>query len=228
MKTAIIQFPGLNRDRDMIAALEKITGHSPYRIWQSETTIPTVDMIVIPGGFSFGDYLRCGAIAARQPIMKTIRIKAEEGVPILGVCNGFQILLEAGILEGTLIHNSSLKFICREITLEVMNNQTLFSHKYRQGEILRFPIAHKQGSYFAESETLSRLKKNRQIVFRYANENPNGSIHKIAGITNKRGNVLGIMPHPENCIETAHGRTDGHTFFSSIVENFNKHNLPSL
>jgi len=218
MRTAVIQFPGLNRDRDMIAALTKITGRLPHKIWQTETTLPDVDMIVIPGGFSYGDYLRCGAIAARQPVMQAIREKAEKGVMVLGICNGFQILLEAGLLKGTLMRNASLKFICREIKLEVANANTAFSCGYSQGQIIRCPVAHHDGNYFAEEETLKQLEGNGQVIFRYAQGyNPNGSIHDIAGIVNERGNVLGMMPHPENLIEAAHGGTDGRALFTEAL-----------
>ncbi|RCL03042.1 MAG: phosphoribosylformylglycinamidine synthase [Candidatus Tokpelaia sp. JSC189] len=218
MKTAIIQFPGLNRDHDMVAALKKITGYLPYKIWQTETALPNVDMIIIPGGFSYGDYLRCGAIAARQPVIQAIREKAEKGVMVLGVCNGFQILLEAGLLEGTLMRNASLKFICREVRLEVANAETTFSCGYSLGQIIRCPVAHHDGNYFADKKTLKRLEDNDQVVFRYAQkDNPNGSIHDIAGIINKQGNVLGMMPHPENFIEPAHGGTDGRVLFTSAL-----------
>lgn len=215
MKTAIIQFPGLNRDRDMIAALTRITGQPPRKIWQTETTVPDVDMIVIPGGFSYGDYLRCGAIAARQPVMRAVKESAEKGILVLGVCNGFQILLEAGLLEGTLLPNASLKFVCRETKLEVANASTVFSHRYAQGQTIRCPVAHHDGNYFADAQTLERLEKNGQVVFRYAQgHNPNGSLHNIAGIINAKGNVLGMMPHPENLVEAAHGGTDGYALFA--------------
>ncbi|ENN91798.1 phosphoribosylformylglycinamidine synthase subunit PurQ [Bartonella schoenbuchensis] len=222
MKTAIIQLPGLNRDQDMIAALHHITGIQPLKIWQTETTIPEVDMIVIPGGFSYGDYLRCGAIGARMPIMQAVREKAQKGVMIMGVCNGFQILLESGLLPGALMRNASLKFVCREIKLEVANADTKFSRCYSKGQIIRCPVAHHDGNYFVDNDTLKQMEDNQQIVFRYAeNTNPNGSINDIAGIVNKTGNVLGIMPHPENFIETAHGGDDGRLLFQSVLESKN-------
>ncbi|MCZ2158634.1 phosphoribosylformylglycinamidine synthase subunit PurQ [Bartonella sp. 220] len=219
MKTAIIQLPGLNRDRDMVAALHHITGTEPFKVWQTDTTIPDVDVIVIPGGFSYGDYLRCGAIGARTPVLQTVREKAEKGVTVIGICNGFQILLEAGLLPGTLMRNASLKFVCREIKLEVANANTRFSRLYSTGQIIRCPVAHHDGNYFVDSETLKKIEDNGQVVFRYAEKtNPNGSVHDIAGIINKAGNILGMMPHPENFIEPAHGGTDGRLLFQSALE----------
>ncbi len=182
MKSAVVQLPGLNRDRDMIAALTKISGQAPVTIWQTETDIPDVDLIVIPGGFSYGDYLRCGAIAARMPVMQAINDKAEKGVKVLGVCNGFQILVEAGLLPGALMRNASLKFVCREIKLEVVNADTDFTRAYAKGQVIRCPVAHHDGNYFADAETLATIEGNGQVVFRYAEgTNPNGSINDIAG-----------------------------------------------
>ena len=219
MKSAVILLPGLNRDRDMIAALTKIGGKAPQTVWQTDTEIPDVDLIVIPGGFSYGDYLRCGAIAARMPVMQALRKKAEAGVRVIGVCNGFQILLEAGLLPGALMRNTSLKFVCREVKLEVANNQTAFTRGYEQGQIIRSPVAHHDGNYFAETDVLKSIEDNGQIVFRYAEgTNPNGSVNDIAGITNAQGNILGMMPHPENLIEQAHGGTDGRALFASALE----------
>jgi len=219
MKSAVVQLPGLNRDRDMIAALTKISGKAPVTIWQTETDIPDVDLIVIPGGFSYGDYLRCGAIAARMPVMQAIKAKAETGVKVLGVCNGFQILVEAGLLPGALMRNASLKFVCKEIQLEVVNANTDFSRAYEKGQIIRCPVAHHDGNYFAEAETLKTIEGNGQVVFRYAaGTNPNGSINDIAGIVNAKGNVLGMMPHPENLIEAAHGGADGRGLFASALD----------
>ncbi|MEN0000869.1 MAG: phosphoribosylformylglycinamidine synthase subunit PurQ [Pseudomonadota bacterium] len=219
MKTAVLLLPGLNRDRDMIAALTKISGQPPVTIWQTETAIPDVDLIVIPGGFSYGDYLRCGAIAARMPVLDALKKKADQGVPVMGVCNGFQILLEAGLLPGALMRNASLKFVCKNVQLEVTNAATRFTGRYTQGQIIDCPVAHHDGNYFADSETLDRLNANNQIVFRYANAtNPNGSVQDIAGITNEKGNVLGMMPHPENLIEAAHGGSDGRAIFESALE----------
>ncbi|MET3897563.1 phosphoribosylformylglycinamidine synthase I [Devosia sp. UYZn731] len=219
MKSAVIVFPGLNRDRDMIAALTKISGTAPAVVWHQDADLPDVDLIVIPGGFSYGDYLRCGAIAARSPIMDKIRARAEAGVKVLGVCNGFQILIEAGLLPGALMRNMSLKFVCREVKLEVTNAATDFTRGYAQGQIIRCPVAHHDGNYFADSETIARLEGNGQVAFRYAEgTNPNGSINDIAGILNDRKNVLGLMPHPENLIESAHGGTDGRALFSGLLQ----------
>jgi phosphoribosylformylglycinamidine synthase I len=218
MKSAVVLLPGLNRDRDMIAALTKISGIPPVTVWQTDTEIPDVDLIVIPGGFSYGDYLRCGAIAARMPVMKAIAEKADRGVQVMGVCNGFQILVEAGLLPGALMRNDHLKFVCREVKLRVENTNTSFTRKYAPGQIIRCPVAHHDGNYFADPETLARLEGNGQVVFRYAEgTNPNGAIDDIAGIINERGNVLGLMPHPENLIEPAHGGTDGRALFESAL-----------
>ncbi|MBW8301841.1 MAG: phosphoribosylformylglycinamidine synthase subunit PurQ [Hydrogenophaga sp.] len=219
MKSAVLQLPGLNRDRDMIAALTKISGHAPVTIWQTETSLPDVDLIVIPGGFSYGDYLRCGAIAARMPVMQAVKAAAERGVKVLGVCNGFQILLEAGLLPGALMRNASLKFVCKEIKLEVVNAETDFTRAYAKGQIIRCPVAHHDGNYFADAETLKAIEGNGQVVFRYAEgTNPNGSINDIAGVINGKGNVLGMMPHPENLIEAAHGGNDGRGIFASALD----------
>jgi len=218
MKSAVIQLPGLNRDRDMIAALTKVSGKAPITVWQTDTELPDVDLIVIPGGFSYGDYLRCGAIAARMPVMKAVAEKAAQGVMVIGVCNGFQILVEAGMLPGALMRNASLKFVCREVKLQVANANTAFTRAYRQGQIIRCPVAHHDGNYFTDAETLARLEGNGQVVFRYAEgTNPNGSINDIAGIMNEGGNVLGLMPHPENLIEAAHGGADGRPLFESVL-----------
>ena len=219
MKSAVLLLPGLNRDRDMIAALTKISGTPPVTVWQTETEIPDVDLIVIPGGFSYGDYLRCGAIAARMPVMDAVREKAAAGVRILGVCNGFQIMLEAGLLPGALMRNASLKFVCRDVALEVVNAQTCFTGQYEAGQIIRCPVAHHDGNYYADANTLDRLEDTNRIVFRYANgTNPNGSINDIAGIINESGNVLGMMPHPEDLIEPAHGGEDGAGLFRAAID----------
>jgi len=208
MKSAVILLPGLNRDRDMIAALTKITGQAPVTVWQTDTSIPDdVDLILIPGGFSYGDYLRCGAIAARMPVMQAVREKADKGVMVMGVCNGFQILVEAGLLPGALMRNASLKFVCREVKLEVTNANTSFTRGYKPGQIIRCPVAHHDGNYFADAETLKRLERT----------NPNGSVNDIAGIVNAHGNVLGMMPHPENLIEAAHGGDDGRALFAGAL-----------
>ena len=218
MKSAVVLLPGLNRDRDMIAALTTISGHRPLTVWETDTTIPDVDLIVIPGGFSYGDYLRCGAIAARMPVMRAVAEKAKKGVLVMGVCNGFQILVEAGMLPGALMRNTSLKFVCREVKLSVENANTAFTGGYRPGQVIRCPVAHHDGNYFADPETLARLEGEGQVVFRYAEgTNPNGSINDIAGIVDHGGNVLGMMPHPENLIEPAHGGSDGRPLFESVL-----------
>ena len=219
MKAAVILLPGLNRDRDMIAALTKISGQAPQTVWQTETAIDDdIDLIVIPGGFSYGDYLRCGAIAARMPVMRAVKEKAEQGTRVIGVCNGFQILVEAGMLPGALMRNASLKFVCREVKLEVANAGTAFTSGYTQGQVIRCPVAHHDGNYFADPQTLAEIEANGQVAFRYtADTNPNGSVNNIAGIVNTAGNVLGMMPHPENLIEAAHGGADGRALFESAL-----------
>jgi len=216
LKTAVVLLPGLNRDRDMIAALTKISGKPPVTVWETDTEIPDVDLIVIPGGFSYGDYLRCGAIAARMPALRAVAEKAAKGVMVIGVCNGFQILVESGLLPGALMRNTSLKFVCREVKLQVANANTAFTRNYQPGQIIRCPVAHHDGNYFADAETLARIEGNGQVVFRYVEgTNPNGSINDIAGIVSDKGNVLGLMPHPENLIEAPHGRSDCPAFFQS-------------
>ena len=218
MKSAVVLLPGLNRDRDMIAALTKISGKPPVTAWESDTDIPDVDLIAIPGGFSYGDYLRCGAIAARMPVMQAVAAKAKAGVPVIGVCNGFQILVEAGLLPGALMRNASLRFVCREVKLQIANANTQFTRRYAPGQIIRSPVAHHDGNYFADAETLARLEGEGQVVFRYAEgTNPNGSINDIAGIISEKGNVLGLMPHPENLIEPAHGGNDGRALFEAAL-----------
>lgn len=218
MKAAVVVFPGLNRDRDMIAALTKIGGTPPAVVWHKDSELPQVDLIVIPGGFSYGDYLRAGAIAARSPIMQTIRERASAGVRVLGVCNGFQILTEAQLLPGVLMRNASLRFVCREVKLKVENAATEFTRGYQPGQIIRSPVAHHDGNYFADAETLALVEGNGQVAFRYAEgTNPNGSLNDIAGVFNSRKNVLGLMPHPENLIEAAHGGDDGRALFEALL-----------
>ncbi len=219
MKSAVIVFPGSNRDRDMIAALTTISGTAPAVVWHKDTDIPDVDLIVIPGGFSYGDYLRSGAIAARSPIMAAVRDKSARGVHVLGVCNGFQVLTEAGLLPGVLMRNASLRFVCREVKLSVTNNSTRFTSGYRQGQIIRTPVAHHDGNYFADAATLQSIEDNEQVAFRYAEgTNPNGSANDIAGVFNRDKTVLGLMPHPENLIESAHGGIDGRALFSALLQ----------
>ncbi len=219
MRTAIIQFPGSNRDRDMIAAVTKISGHAPEIVWHKETSLQKPDLVILPGGFSYGDYLRSGAIAARSPIMAAIRQAGEAGVPILGVCNGFQILVEAGMLPGVLMRNASIRFVCHEVKLEVANARTRFTSGYSKGQVIRCPVAHMDGNYHADDDTLKRVEDSDQVAFRYAEgTNPNGSANDIAGVFNDRFNVLGMMPHPENLIEAEHSGTDGRPLFESLFE----------
>ncbi|MBL4876027.1 MAG: phosphoribosylformylglycinamidine synthase subunit PurQ [Cohaesibacteraceae bacterium] len=227
MKTAILVFPGSNRERDMATALEMVSGVKPVMVWHQETEIPDVDLIAIPGGFSYGDYLRAGAIAARSPVMSSLRDKAAAGVNILGVCNGFQILTEAGLLPGALMRNAGLHFICREVHLRVENTNSYFTRSWAKNAVIRCPIAHHDGNYFTDPDTLKKLEDQDRVAFRYADENgnvndtsnPNGSRNNIAGILNDRGNILGMMPHPENLIESLHGGTDGLGLFKSMLEN---------
>lgn len=219
MKAAVVVFPGINRDRDIIHALATVTGVAPVTVWHGEHTLPDVDLVVIPGGFSYGDYLRCGAIAAHSPIMADMRSKAARGVRILGICNGFQILTEAGLLPGALMRNSELKFVCRQVKLKVENNRTFFTSRLSPGAILRCPVAHGEGNYVAAPDTLKRLEGEGRIVFRYAEDsNPNGAANDIAGIMNEAGNIIGMMPHPENMIEPLHGAADCRPLFESLKE----------
>ncbi|MGN6685875.1 MAG: phosphoribosylformylglycinamidine synthase subunit PurQ [Devosia sp.] len=219
MNSAVVVFPGLNRDRDMIAALTGISGRAPAVVWHKDTELPDVDLIVIPGGFSYGDYLRVGAIAARSPIMATIRERAARGVHVLGVCNGFQILTEAGLVPGVLMRNASLRFVCREVRLRVERADTAFTRGYAAGQVITTPVAHHDGNYFADANTLKAIEDNGQVAFRYAEgSNPNGSVNDIAGVLNREGNVLGLMPHPENLIESAHGGIDGRALFAGLLQ----------
>jgi len=226
MKSAVIVFPGSNRDRDMVVALQALTGRKPISIWHAETALPSVDLIVLPGGFSYGDYLRSGAIAARSPVMRAVAERAAAGVAVLGVCNGFQILCEAGLLPGVLMRNASLRFVCREVHLRVEENDTPFTRRYRRGEVIRAPVAHGDGNYRCDDATLTRLKIEGRIAFRYVDAdglasegaNPNGSLDNIAGILSERRNVLGLMPHPENLIEPVHGGSDCSRLFLGLAE----------
>jgi phosphoribosylformylglycinamidine synthase subunit PurQ / glutaminase len=219
MKSAVIVFPGINRDRDIAMALARFTGRTPEMVWQTETELPPdLDLVVLPGGFSYGDYLRCGAIAARAPVMTAIRAAARRGVKVLGVCNGFQILIEAALLPGALMRNASLHFVCRRVHLRVENNDTFLTRRLGRGAIVQAPVAHGDGNYFADPATLQALEDEGRVVFRYVDgTNPNGSINDIAGIVNRDGNVIGLMPHPENMIEGLHGRTDCAPLFESLV-----------
>ncbi|MGK2286564.1 phosphoribosylformylglycinamidine synthase subunit PurQ [Pedomonas sp. V897] len=217
MKSAVIVFPGSNCDRDMAAALHKISGNEPAMVWHGDSTLPEgLDLIALPGGFSYGDYLRSGAMAAQSPVMREVVKAADRGVKVLGVCNGFQILTEAGLLPGALMRNAGLKFICRDVTLKVENDDTIFTRRYEAGQEVVFPVAHHDGNYFADDETLARIEGNGQVVFRYVN-NPNGSRNDIAGIINEKGNVIGMMPHPERLIEPEQGGTDGRGLFESVI-----------
>lgn len=226
MTAAVIVFPGSNCDRDVAVILKSVTGKTPEMIWHQENTLPKCDLIVIPGGFSYGDYLRSGAMAAHSPIMKTIVKQAQSGVPVLGICNGFQILTETGLLPGVLMRNSSLRFVCKDINIRVEKTNTVFSKGYIKEEILRIPIAHHEGNYFADEYTLKQLEDGSQIAFRYCDSkgditqssNPNGSVDNIAGIFNSNGNILGMMPHPERLADSYLGGTDGLPMFTALAE----------
>jgi len=218
MNSAVIVFPGSNCDRDLAVALETVTGRKPAMVWHKDSELPDgVQFIGIPGGFSYGDYLRSGAMAARSPIMRAVKDAADRGVPVIGICNGFQVLTEAGLLPGALMRNSGLHYICRPVAITVENSQTLFTNGYEQGEQLLIPIAHHDGNYQADGETLDRLEGDGRVVFRYGEE-CNGSARSIAGILNGNGNVLGMMPHPERAFEPAHGCTDGRRLFEGLLE----------
>jgi phosphoribosylformylglycinamidine synthase len=218
MKSAVVVFPGINRERDMMLALESVTGSKPVSVWHTETELPKVDLVVVPGGFSYGDYLRCGAIAARSPIMQDIRAKALKGLKVLGVCNGFQIITEAGLLPGVLVRNKDLRFVCRQVKLKVENNQTFFTNRMEKGAVVSCPVAHGEGNYICDPDTLKKLEAQNRVVFRYAEgTNPNGALNDIAGIMNESGTVIGMMPHPENMIEPLHGRTDCRPLFESLL-----------
>ena len=222
MKSHVIVFPGSNCDRDVAVAIKNISGHQPQMIWHKETSIDKSDLIVVPGGFSYGDYLRCGAMASTSPIMQDVVKKAKEGVPVLGICNGFQILIESGLLDGALMRNSSLSFICRDILIKPKNQSSVFTKKT---QVAKMPIAHNEGNFFVTSEQLKKIQDNDQIAFQYCDENgnvsehsnPNGSLENIAGILNENKNVLGMMPHPERAAELAHGCEDAKTIFESIL-----------
>ena len=229
MKIAIVVFPGSNCDRDIAWAIKKISGYKSDYLWHKEKNFSNYDLIILPGGFSYGDYLRCGAIGSRSPIMNEIKKRSEKGIKIIGICNGFQILTESKLLPGSLLQNENLKFICKKIFLKVKNNNTFFSKKYKLNEIINVPIAHMEGRYYCSIETLKELENNKQIIFQYCNDNgnikntynPNGSIMNIAGIVNLKGNVLGMMPHPERCSEELLGGENGIKFFRSIFESIN-------
>ncbi|CAG9610492.1 phosphoribosylformylglycinamidine synthase subunit PurQ [Pseudoneobacillus rhizosphaerae] len=225
MRFAVIVFPGSNCDIDMFHAIKDELGEEVEYVWHDQDSLEGFDAILLPGGFSYGDYLRCGAIARFSNVMKEIIKAAEAGKPVLGVCNGFQILLEAGLLPGAMRRNESLKFICKPVELKIENNETMFSGSYRQDEVITVPIAHGEGNYYCDEETLARLEENNQIVFTYNGENPNGSISNIAGITNEKGNVLGMMPHPERAVDSLLGGADGLKLFQSIVRSWRESNV---
>ena len=226
MKAAVIVFPGSNCDRDAALALEAATGRAPSMVWHGDAELPQSDLIVLPGGFSYGDYLRSGAMAAHSPIMREVIKRAQAGTPVLGICNGFQVLTEARLLPGVLMRNATLKFICKDVHLRVERTDTRFTGRYEKGQVVRFPIAHKDGSYFADDATLARLEGEGRVAFRYcdtqgqvtAEANPNGSRRNIAGIYNETGTVLGLMPHPERLADPALSGTDGTKMFKGLVE----------
>jgi phosphoribosylformylglycinamidine synthase I len=218
VKTAVIVFPGSNCDRDVAVALEQVTGRKPAMVWHRDAELPGgTDFIALPGGFSYGDYLRSGAMAARSPIMRAVTDAAGRGVPVIGICNGFQVLTEGGLLPGALMRNAGLSFVCRPVPLKVENSQSLFTSAYAAGETVTFPVAHHDGNYQADDATLDRIEGEGRVAFRYLNE-VNGSARRIAGILNDTGNVLGLMPHPERAVEPAHGGTDGRRLFEGLLE----------
>ena len=218
MNSAVIVFPGSNCDRDVAVALEQVTGRKPAMVWHKDSDLPDgTDFIALPGGFSYGDYLRSGAMAARSPIMRAVAGAAGRGVPVIGICNGFQVLTEAGLLPGALMRNAGLSFVCRPVSLRVENSQSLFTCGYEAGETVHFPVAHHDGNYQADEATLDRLEDQARVAFRYQEE-VNGSARGIAGILNDTGNVLGLMPHPERAIEPAHGGSDGRRLFEGLLE----------
>ena len=218
MRSAVIVFPGSNCDRDLAVAIEQVTGRAPAMVWHRESELPDgTDFIALPGGFSYGDYLRSGAMAARSPIMRAVSDAANRGVPVLGICNGFQVLTETGLLPGALMRNAGLNFVCRPVGLKVENSQSLFTSQYDSGEDIVIPVAHHDGNFQADPSTLDRLEGEGRVAFRYTEE-VNGSSRNIAGILNDAGNVLGMMPHPERALEKAHGNTDGRRLFEGLLE----------
>jgi phosphoribosylformylglycinamidine synthase I len=229
MKSAVLIFPGINRERDMARTLKLVSGREPAMVWHAETALPPgTDLVVLPGGFSYGDYLRCGAIAARAPVMDAVRAFAAKGGLVLGVCNGFQILCESGLLPGVLMRNAGLKFICRDVYLRVERSDTPFTRGYNAGQVIRVPTAHGEGNYVADAETLARLEDEGRVLFRYAAPdgardaqwNVNGATNAIAGILNDNGNVAGLMPHPENHVDASIGPTDGRGLFAGLTAYF--------
>ena len=219
MKSAVIVFPASNCDRDAATALQAFTGTKPHMVWHADSDVPDVDLIVLPGGFSYGDYLRCGAMASQSRVMRDVKKKAEKGVAVLGICNGFQVLTETHLLPGALMRNAGLKFVCRPVAMTVEETQSSFTRKYHAGQRVVFPVAHGEGAYFADEETLERLEGEGRVVFRYEEgDNPNGSARGIAGILSEKRNVLGLMPHPERVCDPLLGGTDGRGMFESLLE----------
>ena len=224
MKAAVVVFPGSNCDRDVKVALEAVPGSRVELVWHGDSALPKVDLIVLPGGFSYGDYLRSGAMTAHAPIMREVVGSAERGVPVLGICNGFQVLCEAGLLPGALLPNAALKFVCREVHVSVETSQSLFTNRYESGQVLCMPVAHHDGQFYADAATLDRLEENGQVAFRYTEGNapgpgnPNGSARDIAGIYNQGKTILGLMPHPERAADARHGGSDGRGLFDGLVE----------
>jgi phosphoribosylformylglycinamidine synthase len=225
MRSAVVVFPGSNCDRDVAVALEKVTGGPVAMVWHGDASVPAADLIVLPGGFAYGDYLRCGAMAAHSPVMRDVVARAKAGTPVLGICNGFQVLTESGLLPGVLMRNASLRFVCRDVHLAVEQPDTLFTSHYRKGEVVRIPIAHGDGNYFADPATLDRLEAEGHVVFRYVDEagnatpaaNPNGAQRNIAGICDPTRRILGMMPHPERLFEPLLGGSDGRRLFESVL-----------
>ena len=231
MKSAVIVFPGINRERDMARTLRLVSGREPAMVWHADTALPAgTDLVVVPGGFSYGDYLRCGAIAARAPVMDAVRAFAAKGGLVLGVCNGFQILCEAGLLPGVLMRNAQLRFICKDVHLKVERSGTPFTRGYNAGQVIKVPVAHGEGNFVADADTIARIEGDGRVVFRYCAPdgtlspaaNINGSTNAIAGIVSEAGNVLGMMPHPENHVEAAMGPTDGRGLFAGLVEHLSR------
>jgi len=217
MKSAVIVFPASNCDRDTATALADMTGKTPAMVWHQDSELPEVDLVVLPGGFAYGDYLRCGAMAAQSQVMKAIKAHAEKGGAVLGICNGFQVLTESGLLPGALMRNAGLKFVCKPVTLSVEETQSAFTRKYEKGQSVSFPVAHGEGNYYADGDTLDRLEGEGRVMFRYR-DNPNGSARDIAGILNPKRNVLGLMPHPERVVDSVTGGSDGRALFQSLIE----------
>jgi len=230
MKAAVLVFPGSNREGDVAQAIELVTGRRPQMVWHGDGDFEKTDLIVLPGGFSYGDYLRCGAMAAQSPVMAEVKKRAAQGVPVLAICNGFQIAAEAGLVPGVLMRNEKLKFVCGDVHLKVETSQSLFTNRYQMGQVIKVPVAHAEGNYFADADTLKRLEDRGQIAFRYCSPdgtvdgprgreaNPNGSINNIAGVFNETKTVMGLMPHPENAVEPLFGGNDGKGLFEGLVE----------